>query len=45
MKKNNLNTFIEVGPGQVLKKLNKKITNTDNTTTFEMVNLDHENIN
>ena len=45
MKKNNLNIFIEVGPGQVLSKLNKKITDNSNMITFDMVSINHENIN
>ena len=37
MKKNNLNNFIEVGPGNVLVKLNKKILAKSNTVNFNTI--------
>ena len=38
-KDNNNKDFIEVGPGNVLYKLNKKILKKSNTLTFNMINL------
>ena len=38
-KDNNDKDFIEVGPGNVLYKLNKKILKKSNTLTFNMINL------
>ena len=37
MKKNDLSNFIEVGPGNVLVKLNKKILSESNTINFNML--------
>ena len=45
MEKNNLNIFIEVGPGQVLSKLNKKISDNSNIITFDTASINHESIN
>ena len=42
MIKNNLNNFIEVGPGNVLSKLTKKIDSNAITTTFNMENFPHD---
>ena len=42
MTKNNLTSFIEVGPGNVLSKLTKKIDSNLKTTNFNMINFTHD---
>ena len=42
MIKRKLNNYIEVGPGNVLSKLAKRIDSTTTTTTFNILNLSHD---